>query len=113
MISGATGSIATAMTAFVEVNGLELLFWSVFFMGVLQILFGVFKLGKLIRLIPHTAELGFVNGLAIVIGLAQSHAFYYPKKEGDKELVPLNGYDLGVMLAYIFTVMIIMLVMPR
>lgn len=71
MISGATGAMAVVMTAFVVTFGLEYLLASVVLCGVIQILCGIFKIGKFIRLLPHPVMLGFVNGLAIVIGLAQ------------------------------------------
>ena len=71
MISGATGAMAVVMTAFVVLYGLEYLFAAVILCGIIQILCGVFGIGKFIRLLPHSVMLGFVNGLAIVIGLAQ------------------------------------------
>lgn len=71
MISGATGAMAVVMTAFVILYGIEYLFAAVILCGLIQILCGVFKIGKFIRLLPHPVMLGFVNGLAIVIGLAQ------------------------------------------
>lgn len=71
MISGATGAMAVVMTAFVVLYGLEYLFAAVLLCGVVQILCGVFGVGRFIRLLPHSVMLGFVNGLAIVIGLAQ------------------------------------------
>ena len=75
MISGATGALAVVMVSLVAVHGVEYLFATVVLMGILQILAGVFKLGKFIRLVPHPVMLGFVNGLAIVIGLAQLTQF--------------------------------------
>lgn len=71
MISGATGALAVVMVSLVVTHGVEYLFATVVLMGLLQILFGVAKLGKLIRLVPHSVMLGFVNGLAIVIFMAQ------------------------------------------
>jgi len=71
MISGATGAMAVVMTGFVVLYGLEYLLASVVLCGLIQILCGVLKLGKFVRLLPHPVMLGFVNGLAIVIGLAQ------------------------------------------
>ncbi|MCJ8330771.1 MAG: SulP family inorganic anion transporter [Lentisphaeria bacterium] len=71
MISGATGAMAVVMTAFVVLYGIEYLFAAVVLCGVIQIVCGLFKIGKFIRLLPHPVMLGFVNGLAIVIGLAQ------------------------------------------
>ena len=75
MISGATGALAVVMVALVAQHGVEYLFATVVVMGILQILAGVFKLGKFIRLVPHPVMLGFVNGLAIVIFLAQLTQF--------------------------------------
>ena len=75
MISGATGALAVVMVALVADHGVEYLFATVVLMGILQIAAGVFRLGKFIRLVPHPVMLGFVNGLAIVIGMAQLSQF--------------------------------------
>ena len=75
MISGATGSMAVVMVALVANHGVEYLFAAVVLAGLIQILTGVFKLGKFIRIVPHPVMLGFVNGLAIVIFLAQLQHF--------------------------------------
>lgn len=89
MISGATGAMAVvmvhliqkgndvglAMDAPIENLGLQWLFITLLFVGGIQILAGVFKLGKFVRLIPHPVMMGFVNGLAIVIFLAQLKLF--------------------------------------
>ena len=71
MISGATGALAVVMVALVAEHGVEYLFATVVLMGILQIIAGVMQWGKFIRLVPHPVMLGFVNGLAIVIFLAQ------------------------------------------
>ena len=71
MISGATGALAVVMVALVAEHGVEYLFATVVLMGILQILAGAMRLGKFIRMVPHPVMLGFVNGLAIVIFLAQ------------------------------------------
>ena len=75
MISGAAGSMAVVTTAFIIMFGLEYLLAAVVLTGILQVLFGAFKMGKFIRLLPHPVMLGFVNGLAIVIGMAQFGQF--------------------------------------
>lgn len=75
MISGATGATAIAMVGLVTVYGVEYLFAAVLLAGIIQVLAGVFKLGKFIRLVPYPVMLGFVNGLAIVIFLAQLGQF--------------------------------------
>lgn len=79
MISGATGALAVVMVSLVMVHGVEYLFATVVLMGLLQILAGVFRLGKFIRLVPYPVMLGFVNGLAIVIFLAQLGQFKVSK----------------------------------
>ena len=63
------------MVALVADHGVEYLFATVVLMGIMQILAGVFRWGKFIRLVPHPVMLGFVNGLAIVIGMAQLSQF--------------------------------------
>ena len=75
MISGATGAMAVAMVGLVMVYGVEYLFAAIVLTGIIQFLAGVFNLGKFIRLVPHSVMLGFVNGLAIVIFLAQLGQF--------------------------------------
>ena len=88
MISGATGALAVVMVALVADHGVEYLFATVVLMGLLQIGAGVFKLGKFIRLVPHPVMLGFVNGLAIVIGMAQLSQF----QSAPPERVPGHHY---------------------
>ena len=78
MISGATGALAVVMVALVAQHGVEYLFATVVLMGVLQLIAGALKWGKFIRLVPHPVMLGFVNGLAIVIFLAQLSQFQIP-----------------------------------
>ena len=75
MISGATGALAVVMVALVANHGVQYLFATVVLMGLLQVGAGVFRLGKFMRLVPHPVMLGFVNGLAIVIFLAQMEHF--------------------------------------
>ena len=78
MISGATGALAVVMVALVAEHGVEYLFATVVLMGILQIFAGLMQWGKFIRLVPHPVMLGFVNGLAIVIFLAQLTQFKVP-----------------------------------
>lgn len=75
MISGATGALAVVMVSLVVSHGVQYLFAAVVLMGLIQLLAGLFKLGRLARMIPHPVMLGFVNGLAIVIFLAQIPQF--------------------------------------
>ena len=75
MISGATGAMAVVMTSVVILFGIQYLFAAVILAGAFQILAGLLKMGRFIRILPHPVMLGFVNGLAIVIGLAQFGQF--------------------------------------
>jgi SulP family sulfate permease len=95
MISGATGALAVVMVALVAQHGVEYLFATVVLMGILQLLAGAFRLGKFIRLVPHPVMLGFVNGLAIVIFLAQISQF-----QVTNELVPIDTATLEIIFPY-------------
>ncbi len=111
MISGATGALAVVMVSLVATHGVEYLFATVVLMGVLQILAGVFRLGKFIRLVPHPVMLGFVNGLAIVIFMAQLGQFQVPGADGAK--VWMTGWPLAIMLGLVALTMAIIWGMPR
>ncbi|MEX0962181.1 MAG: SulP family inorganic anion transporter [Simkaniaceae bacterium] len=75
MISGATGAIAVAIVSLVIQHGVNYLFAAVVVTGLLQILIGVLRLGKLIRILPKSVMVGFVNGLAIIIFISQLEQF--------------------------------------
>ena len=118
MISGATGALAVVMVALVAEHGVEYLFATVVLMGILQLAAGIFKLGKFIRLVPHPVMLGFVNGLAIVIFLAQLTQFQVP---GTAEVSGhgmsggewLSGWPLVLMLGLVALTMLIIWGMPK
>ncbi len=96
MISGATGALAVVMVALVADHGVEYLFATVVLMGILQIMAGAFRLGKFIRMVPHPVMLGFVNGLAIVIFLAQLGQFGTPGEPGWLEGTAMQGSIVDV-----------------
>ncbi|MDM3871744.1 SulP family inorganic anion transporter [Porticoccus sp. W117] len=96
MISGATGALAVVMVSLVVEHGVEYLFATVVVMGVIQILCGVLRLGKFIRMVPHPVMLGFVNGLAIVIFLAQLGQIPVPEVESGL----LSGEGLSALMGY-------------
>ncbi|MFK7869614.1 MAG: SulP family inorganic anion transporter [Roseobacter sp.] len=118
MISGATGALAVVMVSLVAVHGVEYLFATVVLMGILQMIAGVMQWGKFIRLVPHPVMLGFVNGLAIVIFLAQLGQFKVP---GSMENTGhgmgggewLTGMPLYLMLGLVGLTMVIIWAMPR
>ncbi|SMX23100.1 Bicarbonate transporter BicA [Boseongicola aestuarii] len=118
MISGATGALAVVMVSLVATHGVEYLFATVVLMGLIQIAVGVLKWGKFIRLVPHPVMLGFVNGLAIVIFLAQLTQFQVP---GTAEVGAhgmsggewMSGWPLTLMLILVVATMGIIWVMPK
>ena len=111
MISGATGALAVVLVALVQAHGVQYMFAAVLLMGAIQILAGVLRLGKFIRMVPHPVMLGFVNGLAIVIFLAQLGQFQTTSPSGEK--VWMSGPDLYTMLALVAVTMAIIHLLPR
>ncbi|MCJ8333039.1 MAG: SulP family inorganic anion transporter [Epibacterium sp.] len=110
MISGATGALAVVMVALVAEHGVEYLFATVVLMGILQVIAGAMHWGKFIRLVPHPVMLGFVNGLAIVIFLAQLTQFKDPASGGAEYLA---GGQMLLMLGLVALTMAIIWGMPK
>lgn len=124
MISGATGAMAVVMVHLiskgnevgltldnpVENLGLHWLFITLLFVGLIQMLAGVLRLGKFVRLIPHPVMMGFVNGLAIVIFLSQLGMF---KTTVDGTSQWIDGSELWTMLGLIALTMGIMFGLPK
>lgn len=116
MISGATGAMAVVMVALVKAHGVEYLFATVVLTGVLQMLAGWLRLGKFIRMVPHPVMLGFVNGLAIVIFLAQIpslQSFTPDGKWGWVDGTWYQGSVLYITLGLIVLTMAIIKYLPR
>ncbi len=111
MISGATGSMAVVMVALVAEHGVQYLFAAVVLTGILQISAGVLRLGKYIRIVPHPVMLGFVNGLAIVIFLAQLQHFQVENAEGAR--VWMQGGALYLLLGLVAVTMFIIHFLPK
>jgi SulP family sulfate permease len=101
LISGGAGSLAVVSVALVVTHGVEYLFACIVLMGAIQFAFGAFKLGKLIKLVSPSVMTGFVNGLALVIFMAQFHQ------------IPAQGFALCSMLILIGVTIIGVLVAPR
>lgn len=106
MISGAAGSMAVVIVALVVQHGVQYLLATVVMGGLLMSLFGLLRLGKLVRMVPHPVMLGFVNGLAIIIALAQLEHF----KQGDAWL---SGTPLYLMIGLVAATMAIVYLLPR
>lgn len=136
MICGATGAIALVAAQAFKIGkekgaegiaaggfegysaydiGMQYLVAALLFAGFIQILFGVFKLGKLVRLIPHPVMMGFVNGLAIMIALGQT-LFFKQKNgitDGAVDLGWLGGSQVAIMIGLILLTMAIIQFLPK
>jgi sulfate permease, SulP family len=133
LISGAAGAVAVIFVTMIadghekgmlfdtpiDNMGYFYLLGTVILMGLIQILAGVFKVGKFIRLIPHPVMLGFVNGLAIVICYAQIKMFSHKEVEvlenGVKQYnnVSMEGAELFTMIGLVALTMAIVFLLPK
>jgi SulP family sulfate permease len=111
MISGATGAVAVVIVSLVSSHGVEYVFATVVLAGLLQILAGLLRLGKFIRLVPHPVMFGFVNGLAIVIFLSQLSQFKLADTSGVMHW--MTGTPLAIMLGLVGLTMAIIWGLPR
>ncbi|PMH46812.1 sodium-independent anion transporter [Vibrio sp. 10N.286.49.B3] len=111
MISGATGAMAVVMVSLVATHGIQYLFAAILLAGLLQVCAGVFKLGKFIRIVPHPVMIGFVNGLAIVIFLAQLGQFKAPDMSGALTWLPSD--QMILMIGLVLLTMSIIHFLPK
>jgi SulP family sulfate permease len=110
MVSGGAGATVIVLIALMKSNGLEYVFAAVALAGVIQILIGLFKLGKFIRLVPQPVMFGFVNGLAIIIFMSQLEQF---KTIVDGESVWLSGSPMYIMLGLVALTIAIVILLPK
>lgn len=110
MISGATGAVAVVVVSLVVRHGVEYLFAAVVLMGLIQLAVGFLKLGKFIRLVPHPVIFGFLNGLALVIFMAQFSQF---KTVTDGIESWMTGAPLYIMLGLVAVTMLIINFLPK
>lgn len=125
MISGATGSIAVVIVSLVSQYGIEYLFATIVLAGILQIIVGILRWGKFMRLVPHPVMLGFVNGLAVVIFLAQLEHFKVGEKTPGAEGIAaahgvggsatewLTGMPLVLMIGLTLLTMVVIQFAPK
>ncbi len=111
MISGATGAVAVVIVALAVSHGPEYVFATVVLAGLIQVLAGVLRLGKLIRLVPHSVIFGFVNGLAIIIFMSQLDQFKTPNAAGELEW--MTGAPLYTYLGLVITAILIIWLLPK
>lgn len=107
MISGATGAVAVVIVALAISHGPEYIFATVVLAGIFQVLAGLLKLGKLMRLVPHPVIFGFVNGLAVIIFMSQLDQF--------KDVTGqwLTGQSLYTILGLVLLTMLIIWGLPK
>lgn len=108
MVSGGAGATVIVLIALMQSHGVEYVFAAVALAGVFQILVGIFRLGKFIRLVPQPVMYGFVNGLAIVIFMAQVQQFKVPGGTAW-----LSGPALWTMLALVALTILIVIIFPK
>lgn len=110
MISGGAGATAIVVIALMKSHGIEYVFAAVALAGVFQLLVGVLKFGKFIRLVPQPVMYGFVNGLAVVIFMSQIEQF---KTIINGESAWLKGESLYTMLALVILTILIVIALPK
>ena len=110
MISGGAGATVIVLIALMKSNGLEYVLAAVALAGLIQIVIGVFKLGKFIRLVPHPVMFGFVNGLAIIIFMSQLDQF---KTVVNGDIVWLSGTSLYIMAGLVALTIAIVVLLPK
>ena len=110
MISGGAGATVIVLIALMNSNGLEYVFAAVALAGVIQILIGIFKLGKFIRLVPQPVMFGFVNGLAVIIFMSQLEQF---KKVVNGQVEWLTGIPLLIMAGLVALTIGIIVLFPK
>ena len=110
LISGAAGATVVVLIALMKSHGIEYVFAAVALAGIIQLLVGIFKLGKFIRLVPQPVMYGFVNGLAVIIFMAQIEQFKH--KVGDVS-VWLSGSPMLIMIALVALTIAIIVIFPK
>lgn len=110
MVSGGAGATVVVLIALMQSHGLEYVFGAVTIAGIIQILVGLFKLGKSIRLVPQPVMFGFVNGLAVIIFMSQLEQF---KIKMNGEYTWLTGTPFLIMAGLTALTIGIILILPK
>ncbi|MCX2475793.1 SulP family inorganic anion transporter [Pedobacter sp. MC2016-05] len=110
LVSGGAGATVIVLIALMKTHGIEYVFAAVAFAGVVQILVGLFKLGKFVRLVPQPVMFGFVNGLAVIIFMSQLEQF---KTIVGGNTTWLSGPALYTMLGLVALTVLIVIVLPK
>lgn len=110
LVSGGAGATVVVLIALMQSHGIQYVFGAVAIAGVIQIIVGLFKLGKFIRLVPQPVMFGFVNGLAVIIFMSQLEQF---KTMVNEEQVWLSGTPLLIMGALVALTIAIIVILPK
>lgn len=110
LISGGAGATVIVLIALMDSHGLEYVFAAVAMAGIIQIIVGILKLGKFIRLVPQPVMFGFVNGLAVIIFMSQLEQFK-TIVNGQSEL--LSGSALYIMAGLVALTIAIIILFPK
>lgn len=110
LISGGAGATVIVLIALMKSHGIEFVFGAIALAGVIQILVGLFKLGKFIRLVPQPVMFGFVNGLAIVIFMSQLEQF---KTIINGQTEWLTGTPFLIMASLVLLTIAIVVLLPK
>jgi SulP family sulfate permease len=110
LISGGAGATAIVLIALMKSNGIEYVFAAIALAGIIQIGVGLFKLGKFISLVPQPVMYGFVNGLAVIIFMAQLQQF---KTVVNGESAWLSGTPLFIMGGLVLLTIAIVVLLPK
>ncbi len=110
MVSGGAGATVVVLIALMKAHGIDYVFAAVVLAGLFQILTGLFKLGKFIRLVPQPVMFGFVNGLAIIIFMSQLEQF---KIFDNGQYVWISGHSLWLMLSLVLLTISIVIFLPK
>jgi sulfate permease, SulP family len=110
LVSGGAGATVIVLIALMNSHGLEYVFGAVALAGVIQIVVGLFKLGKFIRLVPQPVMYGFVNGLAVIIFLSQLEQF---KDVVNGNSTWLSGTPLYIMAGLVALTIAIIILFPK
>jgi sulfate permease, SulP family len=110
LISGGAGATVVVLIALMQSHGIDYVFAAVALAGILQIIVGLFKLGKFIRLVPQPVMYGFVNGLAVIIFTSQLEQF---KTIVNGQTTWLTGSPLWIMLGLVVLTIAIIVLFPK
>jgi SulP family sulfate permease len=110
MVSGGAGATVVVLIALMQSHGVEYVFAAVALAGLLQIAVGIFRLAKFIRLVPQSVMYGFVNGLAVIIFMAQISQFKVSNAAG---ATWLSGTPLYTMLGLVIVTVLIVIAFPK